>query len=231
VPSTITPCVYAIGTPTLCPHVFPFLPLDCPRFREQALSELLESVYGMMGLSFLASLRDTLSSATSWEAVEGALYCLLAVRNVVRTRLSSSDPTVSHQTHEVSRPSPLELSSKLLPPSPLRPCRLAPWPAGGVCQELSGRHLHVQEELGSSWVLQRCLNGLQDPSSPLRPSLPRQGCSQARPPLCAYQRALPAACTSLCPLGVLHRHVNGTFTHPSSLCSVMRRSCWPFLAT
>jgi hypothetical protein len=59
----------------------------------------------MMGLSFLASLRDTLSSASSWEAVEGALYCLLAVRNVVRTRLGSSDPTVSHQTHEVRRQS------------------------------------------------------------------------------------------------------------------------------
>jgi hypothetical protein len=58
----------------------------------------------MMGLSFLASLRDTLSSASSWEAVEGALYCLLAVRNVVRTRLGSSDPTVSHQTHEVRGP-------------------------------------------------------------------------------------------------------------------------------
>ena len=56
------------------------------RFRDQALTELLESVYGMMGYSFLAALREGLSSASSWETAEGALYCLWAVRQAARDR-------------------------------------------------------------------------------------------------------------------------------------------------
>eukprot|EP00879_Flechtneria_rotunda_P013989 GHRR01014615.1.p1 GENE.GHRR01014615.1~~GHRR01014615.1.p1 ORF type:complete len:901 (+),score=383.80 GHRR01014615.1:2232-4934(+) len=60
------------------------------RFRDQSLSELLETVYLMTGPTYLTHLQDTISTADMWQAVEGALYCLKAVACPVKNNLNCS---------------------------------------------------------------------------------------------------------------------------------------------
>lgn len=59
------------------------------RFREQGLTELLETVYLMTGPLYLSSIQDALSSASSWHQVEGALFCLSAIAARVRRQTSN----------------------------------------------------------------------------------------------------------------------------------------------
>jgi hypothetical protein len=85
-------------------HVCSLTAMPTCRFRDQSLTELLESVYGMMGYSFIAALREGLSSASSWETAEGALYCMWAVRQAARDRALKAKPDAqqtSQQTNEV----------------------------------------------------------------------------------------------------------------------------------
>lgn len=62
------------------------------RFRDQGLTELLETVYLMTGPQYLSSIQDAITSASSWQQVEGAFFCLRAVAGRVRRHSSSSVP-------------------------------------------------------------------------------------------------------------------------------------------
>lgn len=62
------------------------------RFRDQGLTELLETVYLMTGPQYLSSIQDIITSANSWQQVEGALFCLRAVAGRVRRHSSSTPP-------------------------------------------------------------------------------------------------------------------------------------------
>ncbi len=72
------------------------------RFREQGLSELLETVYAMMGLPFLTALRDSLRAGSSWQEAEGALYCLKAVHACAKVQAAAGG-SVGQETNEVRR--------------------------------------------------------------------------------------------------------------------------------
>jgi hypothetical protein len=69
------------------------------RFREQGLVDLLESVQGMAGPLFLTNVREAIDTASSWQQVEGALFCLKGVAARLRRLgpggLPSSDSSSS----------------------------------------------------------------------------------------------------------------------------------------
>lgn len=63
----------------------------------------------MMGLPFLAALKDALSSAQTWQQAEGALFCLRAVHQVAKTKAmpaagaDAAATQLAQQTDEVMR--------------------------------------------------------------------------------------------------------------------------------
>lgn len=62
------------------------------RLRDQGLTELLETVYLMTGPQYLSSIQEVLVTASSWQQVEGALFCLRAIAGRVRRHAGAASP-------------------------------------------------------------------------------------------------------------------------------------------
>lgn len=79
--------VLGIDVRALCVLCVPSL---CYRFRDQGLTELLETVYLMTGPQYLSSIQEVIATAGSWQQVEGALFCLRAVAGRIRRHTSTA---------------------------------------------------------------------------------------------------------------------------------------------
>lgn len=71
------------------------------RFRDDSLTELLETVYLMTGPNFLGSIQECVHTAQSWQQPEGALFCLQAVAGPVKQHVNNSGYAQAQQTNDL----------------------------------------------------------------------------------------------------------------------------------
>ncbi|KAF6265368.1 hypothetical protein COO60DRAFT_1689898 [Scenedesmus sp. NREL 46B-D3] len=70
------------------------------RFRDQSLTDLLETVFLMTGPAYLQQLQERIAAATAWQQAEGALFCLAAVADMLRGQVfSPSHPHAQQNSH------------------------------------------------------------------------------------------------------------------------------------
>jgi hypothetical protein len=71
------------------------------RFRDQNLTDLLEMVFLMTGPAYLQQLQERITAATAWQQAEGALFCLKAVADGLRTQVASPSHPNAQQNSEL----------------------------------------------------------------------------------------------------------------------------------
>ncbi|WIA10180.1 hypothetical protein OEZ85_010384 [Tetradesmus obliquus] len=73
------------------------------RFRDQSLTDLLETVFLMTGPAYLQQLQERIAAAAAWQQAEGALFCLKAVADMLRGQVASPSHPHAQQNSELLR--------------------------------------------------------------------------------------------------------------------------------
>ncbi|WIA30245.1 hypothetical protein OEZ86_000336 [Tetradesmus obliquus] len=71
------------------------------RFRDQSLTDLLETVFLMTGPAYLQQLQERIAAAAAWQQAEGALFCLKAVADMLRGQVASPSHPHAQQNNEL----------------------------------------------------------------------------------------------------------------------------------